>query len=135
MVKGNILIRNDSSTLISSDIYKKYISGFDSRVLSSLDGGGIHACGLVDKHIDDFLNVDKMNSFDFGQAEQNPIEQIYTKALKLRIPLLRVKVDIQEISNGNVMKTFPTGVSLFIQVKSLREAKQIMTEYILATEG
>jgi len=135
MIKGNVLVRNDSSTLISPEIYKNCIFDADAFVLKALNGGGIHACGVVDSHFDGFVNVEGLKCFDFGQPELNNVKQIYTVAKEKKVPLVRVNADVDEICSGAIMKHYPTGVSLFQKVDSFEEAKRIMAEYRSATEG
>jgi len=128
-VKGNILIRNDSSMMLSPDLYEQYVAPFDSLVIKSLWGGGIHSCGKINHIIGSFLNADGVQCFDFGQSYLNDIDEIYTMAREKRIPLIRIQPEKEELISGEICKRFSTGVSLFYEAKSFDEAKYLVQKY------
>jgi len=129
MLKGNILIRNDSAILISPDMYRDLVAPHDARVLEALGGGGIHSCGRIDSHAAAFLNVPHVTSIDLGQPELNDVDAIYARARESRIPLIRVTAGGDELRNGTVRRRFPTGVVLVHQAQSLNAANEIAKAY------
>ncbi len=129
MLKGNILIRNDTSTLISPKMYRDLVAPHDARVLDAVGGGGIHSCGRIEGHAAAFLEVPHVSSIDFGQPELNEVDNIYARASEFKIPLIRVNADEEELLTGSIMERFPTGVVLMHQAGSLAEASRIMEAY------
>jgi hypothetical protein len=128
-IKGNLLIRNDSSMMLSPDLYEKYVAPFDQELMQSLGGGAIHSCGKIDHMISSFLDLPSIESFDFGQSHLNDMDIIYPLAKEKKVPLIRVQPSAEELKTGSICKRFPTGVSLFYEAKSFEEAKFLVQEY------
>jgi hypothetical protein len=54
MMRGRILLRDDSAIMVSPRMYREQIAPHDERVLREIGGGGIHSCGKFQK-FPDFL--------------------------------------------------------------------------------
>lgn len=132
MIRGRILIRDDTAILASPGVYREVIAAHDEQVLRSLGGGGIHCCGRVDRHVAAFLSVPGVECFDFGQAELNDLDAIYHLARTRKRALIRVWASEAELLSGQVLDRFPTGVSLRHQAPSLADARRIMAGYLQA---
>ncbi len=128
-IKGNLLIRNDSSMMLSNDLYEAYVAPFDQKVMQSMGGGAIHSCGKIDHVFESFINTPGIKSFDLGQSYLNDVEKFYAVAEERKIPLIRVQPTIEELETGSICTKFPTGVSLFYEAKSFEEAKYLIQEY------
>ena len=133
MLKGNTLIRDDTSTLISPKMYRDLVTPYNARVLGAVGGGCIHSCGSIENHADAFLEVPHVSSIDFGQPELNDVDRIYARASELKVPLIRVNADREELLTGSVLERFPTGVLLVHQADSVAEASRVMETYKEAT--
>jgi hypothetical protein len=125
VIRGNILIRNDSAIMISPDMYSEQVAPHDEFVLKSMGGGGIHSCGKIDFNIPEIFRLPSIRCFDFGQSYLNDLEPVYTLAKEKKIPLIRIRADRDELLSGSIMKRFPTGVSLVYEAGSFEEAKNI----------
>jgi len=130
---GHILVRGDSSVLISARMYREHIAPHDEFVLREMDGGGIHFCGKGDHLIDVMAELPSIRSIDFGQSEMNDMDAIYSRAKDRRIALVRVHPSEEELVSGRIRDRFPTGVSLAFEAKSFEHAKQIWSAYLAAT--
>lgn len=128
-IKGNILIRNDSAIMISSEMYAGQVAHHDEFVLKALNGGGIHSCGKIDFNLHEILTLPSIQCFDFGQSYLNDINSIYSMACEKKIPLLRLRPDKDELLSGNLEKRFPTGVSLVYEAPSFEEAVFVSKKY------
>jgi hypothetical protein len=129
MIKGNILIRDDALALISGDLYREFGASPDSSILGSFGGGGIHSCGKFDHTIDEILEVDHLTCIDLGQSRMNNVEMMYDRARGLRIPLIRVEITREELDPEEIMKKYPTGVTLRYEAKSLEDAVEAWARY------
>ena len=128
-IKGNILIRNDSSIMISPEMYSAQVAPHDKFVLDEMHGGGIHSCGKIDFNIPEIFKLSSIRSFDFGQSYLNDLDTVYTLADKRRISLIRIRVGKEELLSGKIKERFPTGVSLICEATSYEEAKFIAQSY------
>jgi hypothetical protein len=129
MIRGRILIRNDTAILISPEVYRRVVAPHDAFVLRELGGGGIHSCGVVARHAPAFLEVPGVECFDFGQAELNDVAAVYRLAQARKIALIRVWASEEDLLTGRILTQFPTGVSLRHHTSSLAEARRIMEGY------
>lgn len=129
MIKGNILIRNDSAVMISPEMYKDLVQQYDDYVLTSLKTGGIHSCGKIDFNVPSIFEIDNLKCFDFGQSYLNDFDQIYSLAKEKRIPLLRLRPNKELLLSKTLKKKYPTGVSLVYDADSFEEACYISKEY------
>lgn len=111
-LKGNLLLRNDSCIMVSSEMYRRQIASHDEHVLRELGGGGIHSCGRVSHLVDEFFTLPSIHSLDFGQSQMNDVDAIYRRALEKRIALIRVSVSPEELRSGRAAARFSTGVVL-----------------------
>jgi hypothetical protein len=135
MIRGRILLRDDSVLLMSPEMYRDLITPPDEFVLRELGGGGIHACGNVGQHADAFMGVPSALCLDFGQSELNDVDAIYRRAQTRKISLIRVAASEEELRSGSILRRFPTGVSLIHRAKSLADARRAMTEYLRAADA
>jgi hypothetical protein len=127
-LKGGILIRNDTSIMISPEMYSQLVAPFDEKILKTF-GGGIHSCGNVNKIVSQFMSLNSIDCFDFGQSELNDTESVYRFASKRKIGLTRIAVSERELLNGQIQKKYPTGISLIFRAKSFEQAKKVIVDY------
>jgi hypothetical protein len=128
-IKGNILIRNDSAIMISPEMYAVQVAHQDEFVLNEMGGGGIHSCGKIDFNLNEIFNLPSIQCFDFGQSYLNDVNSVYTLAKEIKIPLLRIRPQKDELLSGKIQQMFPTGVSLVYEADSFEEAKFVSKEY------
>ena len=133
-IRGRILLRNDSVTMISPEMYREQIASHDERVLAALGGGAIHSCGRVDAHMETFLGIEGLRCFDFGQSEMNNLERWYGAARSRRIPLVRVSASEEDLVTGKIVERYPTGIALIYRARSQSDAKRVMSAYRRVTE-
>ncbi len=129
VIKGNILIRNDSAIMISPDMYAGQVAHHDEFVLREMGGGGIHSCGKIDFNVPEVFNLPSLKCFDFGQSYLNDLDPLYGLAKEKKIPLIRIRAGRKELLSGSIMKRFPTGVSLVYEAASWEEAQFVAENY------
>jgi hypothetical protein len=124
MLKGRILLRNDSSIMVSAPMYRDQIAPHDERVLRELGGGGIHCCGAVGHLVEQWLQLPSIRSLDLGQPELNDQDAIYAQAAEKRVSLIRLAVSAAEVESGAARTRFPTGAVLIHRAKDFQSACQ-----------
>ena len=135
VVKGNILVRNDSAILMSPEMYAHQVAPHDACVLNAMGGGGIHACGGMGPHIPVFLDVPACLCLDIGQPELNDLDRAYALGKEKQIALIRTGVSEEELLSGSVLDRFPTGATLLHAAPSLPDAQRIMEGYRRAADN
>lgn len=134
MIKGRILLRDDSVIMMSPKMYRSLVAPHDERVLRELGSGGIHSCGKTDDHVSAFLELPSVRCLDLGQPELNDVDRLYMQLKRHRIPLTRLKVSRDDLATGRIMERFGTGVCLLYETDSVIDAKETMEAYLRATE-
>lgn len=131
LVKGNILLRDDSPIMVSPEMYREHIAPHDEYILRELGGGGIHYCGKGDHLVDEFLALPSIQCLDLGQSYLNDLDAIYAKAMTKKIPIIRVwPGNKDELLDPALRERFPTGMNMNFTVDSLEEAQKLWREYI-----
>jgi hypothetical protein len=129
LIKGNILIRDDSAIMISPEIYRNQVAYYDEWVLKSMQGGGIHSCGKIDFNIPEMLNLPSVKCFDFGQSHLNRLDNVYSLSMEKHIPLIRIRPSREQLLSGRMKEIYPTGVSLVYDALSYEDACYVSKEY------
>lgn len=129
LIKGNILIRDDSVIMISPEMYREQVAVHDEKVLNAMEGGGIHSCGKIDYCLKEILKLPSIKCFDFGQSYLNDVEGSYSMAKERKIPLIRVQVSKKDLIDAKVKDLYPTGISLIYPAVSYEEAKEVNALY------
>ncbi|MFA6508028.1 MAG: hypothetical protein WCT14_18140 [Treponemataceae bacterium] len=129
LIKGRLLIRNDSAVMISPELYRDLVAPADELVLAAAGGGGVHSCGRVGYVAPRMFELPSIRCFDFGQSELNDVDDLYRRASEQRIPFIRVRPTKKELETGSISVRFPTGVSLRCELDSADEAKATFDRY------
>jgi hypothetical protein len=129
MIRGQILLRDDSAIMVSPRMYRRQLAAHDERVLAALGGGGIHSCGNFMHNVGAMLELPSLHCLDFGQSQLNDVDAIYAQARERRIALLRVHATADELRGGDIRQRFPTGVTLLHAAPSLDAARAIVASY------
>lgn len=132
VIPGQVLLRLDSGLTISSRMYREQIAPHDERVLRELGGGGLHSCGRLAHHAEEYLRVPSVRCLDLGQPELNDLDPLYALARQRRISLIRVTASEAELVSGAVLRRFPTGVSLLYRAESMDKARRVFLAYLEA---
>ena len=130
MMRGRILLRDDSAIMVSPRMYRKQIAPHDEWVLREMGGGGIHSCGNFMHHVGAMLELPSIQCLDFGQSPLNDMDAIYARAKWRRIALVRVQVTAEELGRGDIRRRFPTGVTLLHAAPSFAAARDSVAAYV-----
>lgn len=128
-LRGNILLRADSTILLSPVMYRDQVKPHDERVLRELGDGGFHACGNFMHLAGEYLGTGHCQCLDLGQPHLNDLDRLYELVRERQVALLRLSVSEEELTSGSVLRRFPTGASLVHAAPSLTDARRIMTAY------
>jgi len=74
--QGHIIIRNDTATNVSGDMYQEFVMPRDQKIIDVF-GGGIHFCGRGDHYIEHLSNIKGLSCINLSQPELNDMEKIY----------------------------------------------------------
>lgn len=129
VIKGNILIREDSAINLSKDMYREQILPHNEFIIEKVGGGGVHFCGDGGHLINEMASSKKIQCVDVGQPKMLNIEKIYQELSNKKIPLLRVRLDEDELVKENISEKYPTGVILRHRALSIDRANFLSENY------
>ena len=129
-VRGEILLRSDSTIMISPDLYRKFILEHDGLIGQALGGVAVHFCGDGQHQIENMLSTPNLGSLDLGQPWLMDIDAIYAQALKAKVGLVRLTLPEDHRAASQVARRFPTGVSFVYYAETVAEAKELCQQYI-----
>ena len=130
MFRGHILIRNDTSIMLSPEMYREHVAPHDTKVLSELGGGGVHSCGNIMHLVSEYLELPDVNCLDLGNPDMNDLDSMYDRAKGKKAALVRIDVPEDEVTSGRVLDRFPTGMVLAQRAHSRADARRILDTYL-----
>lgn len=126
VIKGNCLIKDDSSTLLSARMYTDFIQPANEQVLTGLGGGGIHYCGSGDQWRKEFVSTEGLETADISQPDMIDFPA-WTKSLSQNhIAASRMGFTPDTLHSLQAVDTFPTGAAFVVTVDSFDEGRRIL---------
>jgi hypothetical protein len=129
-VRGNVLLRSDTTIMISPEHYREFILPHDGVIGRALGGVAIHFCGNGQHQLENMLSTPDLGSLDFGQPWMMAIDDIYAEASARKVGLTRVTIPEDQLTAEEASRRFPTGVNLVYYPKNLADATQVWHRYI-----
>ena len=128
-IPGRLMIRNDSSIMISPDTYREIVLPSDATLLQKVGKGSIHFCGNGQHLVEPMLEIPDLCGFDFGQAKMMDVKKIYEIASQRKVALTCLKPSRNEFISGQAATDFPTGVVMAYNTESIDDAYEVITAY------
>ncbi len=106
LLKGNIMLRDDSAMNLSPGMFDEFIKPYDSRLLKVFKGGGIHFCGRGDHYIETASQMEGLYAINMSQPEYNDMEKILKNTVDKGIKIIGMKRDTAEqlVKNGRDLR-------------------------------
>jgi len=128
-VPGRLMVRNDSSTLLSGRTYARFIRPHDARLLDGVGGGTIHFCGNGQHLVGEMLAIPGLRGLDFGQPDQMDVAAAYAMCREKRVALTHLIPTRDDLLSGDARRDFPTGAVFVYQPTSLDDAQAVLTAH------
>lgn len=87
LVKGKVLVRNDSAINVSPDFFLEFIKPYDEQILEHFNGGAIHFCGRGDHFLPIFKEYKSLNGVDMSQPHLNNMELAFSEIIDKNLKL------------------------------------------------
>jgi len=125
-IPGRLLIRNDSSILVSPETYRQVIAAQDSKVLRAVGTGSIHFCGNGEHLVEPMLEIPGLRGLDFGQANMMDVRKIYEMASHRKVVLTCLKPSREDLISGQAKADFSTGVVFVYNTETIADACEVV---------
>lgn len=87
LVKGKVLIRNDSAINISPDFFLEFVKPYDEQILEHFNGGAVHFCGRGDHFMPIFKEYKGLTGVDMSQPHLNNMEIAFNEIIDNNLKL------------------------------------------------
>jgi len=129
VIPGRILIRDDSSIMVSPEMYEEFIRPYDLEVLKQVGSGSIHFCGNGQHLVKKMLEVPYLKGLDFGQPECMDISYIYDICREGKVAITNIRPSRESLISGDAIREFPTGVLFVYHTSDFEDAKNVVQSY------
>lgn len=129
VIPGRLLIRNDSSLMLSPGMYREYVLPHDTRLLEAMGTGSIHCCGEFGHLIEPMLEIEPLRGIDFGQSWLNDVASAYAECARRGVALTRVVPARDELASGRAAADYPTGALFVYETSDWPDAVAAAGEY------
>lgn len=129
VIPGRILIRDDSSIMVSPEMYSEFIRPHDERILQEVKNGSIHFCGNGQHLVKEMLKIPYLKGLDFGQPEQMDISHIYSLCSEKKVAITNLNPKREDIISGKAVRDFPTGAVFVYRTNNFDDAMDVVNRY------
>lgn len=95
VVKGRIMLRDDSAMNFSPEMYREFVAPYDRRLLKQY-GGAVHFCGRGDHYLDQLAGMAGLTGINMSQPDYNDMNRIFSFTVDRGLPLLAVQKQAAE---------------------------------------
>ena len=131
-IPGRLMIRNDSSIMVSPDTYQQMIAPHDARLIKEFGFGSFHFCGNGQHLVEPMLDIPGIRGLDFGQANMMDVDEIYKMVSPHKVALTCLKPSRDALISGKAKVDFPTGVVFVYLTQRFDEAREVASGYYLS---
>ena len=126
VVRGNLILKNDSPIMVSPQTYDEFVRPHDEQIFAACGPGAIHFCGSGDHCRQQMLATKGLTVMDFGQPAMNDLTAWYEQCRERNIAFMRFFYPEQDILSGQYRQRFPTGVQFMATVADLDAGRRVM---------
>ena len=128
-IPGRLLIRNDSTILISPGDYRDVVAPIDAQLLEAVGGGSIHFCGNGEHLIEPILEIPDVKGLDVGQSAMMDVDRIYAICRERNVALANHIPPREQLLDGTIRKKFPTGIVIAYETENIEDAQQVLQAF------
>ena len=126
VLRGNFILKNDTSIMVSPQAYQEFVRPHDEQVFAACGVGAIHFCGSADHLRDEMLATPGLTTLDFGQPQMNDMAKWYEQARKRNISFMHMLYPPEDILSGQYRQQFPTGMQFVAKMADVAAGRQLM---------
>jgi hypothetical protein len=124
--RGNCLLKDDSSIMLSPRTYAAFIRPANERVLEALGGGGIHWCGSGQHWRPEFVDTGGLRCIDWGNPEVLDLPAWEALLRQRRLPVAQMQWEAARFLERRPDRLFPTGAAFTVSVRDLAEGQSLL---------
>src|SRR3989339_912630 len=94
--KGTVMLRDDSATNFSGDMFDEFARPYNQRILNEFGGGAIHFCGKGNHLLDRISTLHKLYSINVSQPHLNNLDILIKNTVDKGLSLLGLNSEAAE---------------------------------------
>lgn len=106
--RGHIMLRDDSAMNLSPALARRLVVPYDGRILATVGGGAVHACGRVDHWLAAVSGLPGVHAVNLGQPAMNDPRRIWEATIARGIAL--TPLPESELARAEAMGLAPAGL-------------------------
>jgi hypothetical protein len=126
IVKGRCLLKDDSSTMLSTRLYSEFIRPVNEKVVQAMGSAGIHWCGNGDQWRDQMLSMPNLVSLDWGNPDKIDLPVWAALLRQHRLPVARMEWSAPAFLERMPTRLFPTGATFTVMTEEIGQATTIL---------
>ena len=128
MQRGNCLLKDDSSVMISPKTFVEFIRPMNGRILTEMGGGSVHYCGQAEQWREEFPDTPGLLGMDLGQPYMVDMPA-WKPLLQARgISFTNAPYPLDDWEALRPLELLPTGASFQVGIDTLDGARRFLDE-------
>ncbi len=128
-VPGRLLIRNDSSIMLSPEMYAEVVRPYDAQLLHEMGGGSIHFCGNGQHLVEKMLEIPDLKGVDLGQPHLQDADAVYSACIERGVAVTNLQPSRSDLVDGTAARRYRTGAVLAYATDSFEDARDVVRRY------
>jgi len=129
VIPGRLLVRDDSSIMLSPDTYEEFVRPHMARLLHEIGAGSIHFCGNGEHLISKMLKIRDLRGLDFGDGHLMDINGIYKICSEHKVVITNIRPSRDDLISGKAKRDFPTGIVFTYNPENFDDAFEVVRAY------
>jgi hypothetical protein len=126
IVKGRVVLKEDSTMLLSPQQYAEFIRPVNEVALGALGTGGIHWCGKADRRRSQVVETRGLSCIDLGNPDMIDLPTWAVTLKERRLSVGKMGWEAEKFSEVAPAQFFPTGASFTVTVDGVEQARRMM---------
>lgn len=93
VVKGSIMLRNDSAMNFSPEMYAEFIRPYDQKIFDAFGGGMVHFCGRGSHYVQSLCQMKGLAGINLSQPQLNEMDVIFANTIDRDLRVINFNLD------------------------------------------
>jgi len=129
IVPGGLLIKDDSSIVLSPEMYAEFVLPHLARLLREVGKGSIHFCGDGSHLIEKMVEIPDLLAIDPGQSYLFDIHAAYETCRERKVAMTGLLIPREDLVSGKAVNDFPTGCGFLYEAADFEDAREVLRAY------
>lgn len=135
VIPGRIMIRNDSSIMLSPSMYGEHVRPYDECLLRAVGTGTVHFCGKGQHLVDEMLKIAPLRGLDLGEPHLMDTRALHARCCARHVAVTNLRPSREDLMSGQAARDYPTGAVFVYLTESLDDAAEVVRAYQTAGAG